>query len=76
MIDCSGISKKYRSEYGFFQSQNYVDQFGLLNCGAHLAHLINDQDHGSETGPMGDLGSLGPMWIGPSLTHHPLNQKQ
>lgn len=38
-----------------------------------MSDLMEDQVWPSEGRPMGDLRGLGPMWIGPSLAHHPLD---
>ena len=32
---------------------------------------MTDLVYGSGSGPMGDIGSAGPMWVGHCLGHHP-----
>ena len=65
-----------QSETRNFRTQALFVLLYVLRYGAHVGHLIKDKIQPSKSRPMGELGGLGPVCIGPSLTHLPLDPKQ
>lgn len=64
-----------RSKSQSFPLQTVWETFCSGGCGTHMGHLMVHQYQGSWRGPMGDLGSRGPLRSGPCLAHHPAASK-